>query len=519
MAQRVLSAFVQLLRRAAARHARDERADGELLARFVDHGDEAAFEILVHRHGPLVWSICRRFLTRTEEAEDAYQATFLVFLRKAASIRQGGLLSNWLYGVAYRVAFRARANATRRGAREKQGLMMEPAQNSQEPAGDWQPVLHEEVFRLPEKYRRPIVLCYLNGKTSEEAARDLGWPVGTVKGRLSRARDLLRGRLSRRGITLSATGVATTLAAGRLEALAPAIPLRSIVSGARGGATGHAAGVSHHALTLSQGVIHAMFLSKCAAICKGVVLLALIGAASGVSLYFVSAAGPNPAVPAEALVQTAQPKENPAPATSTAEDRKASMRNLQELALAIVNFEGQYGHFPPAAVMSKDGRPLLSWRVLVLPFVNEEKLFREFKQDEPWDSTHNKKLLSRMPGVYSPPKIKTKEPHATFYQVFTGKGTVFESLRGARINEITDGTSNTILMIEAAEAVPWTKPADLVYDQKNPLPRLGGIFPDGFHFARADGSVSFCKKRFREAALRDMVTRNGGEGINGNPDD
>jgi len=120
MRHAMLSSFMQMLRRDAARHARDEQANAELLARFARQGDEAAFAALVHRHGPMVWGVCRRLLTRTEDAEDAFQATFVVLLRRARSIRDGSLLGNWLYGVAYRVAVRARAQAARRAAREKQ---------------------------------------------------------------------------------------------------------------------------------------------------------------------------------------------------------------------------------------------------------------------------------------------------------------------------------------------------------------------------------------------------------------
>jgi RNA polymerase sigma-70 factor (ECF subfamily) len=127
MRQAAFSSFMQMLRRVAGRHARDEQADAELLARFVCQRDEAAFEGLVQRHGPVVWSVCRRLLTRTEDAEDAFQAAFVVLLRRAGSIRDGALLGNWLYGVAYRVAVRARARAARRAAREKQGMLNEPA--------------------------------------------------------------------------------------------------------------------------------------------------------------------------------------------------------------------------------------------------------------------------------------------------------------------------------------------------------------------------------------------------------
>src|SRR5438270_7091043 len=443
MSQQVLSSFVQFLRRAAAGQARDDHADGELLARFASDSDSAAFAAIVHRHGPMVWSVCRRLLARTEEAEDAFQATFVVLLRRATSIRQGALLGNWLYGVAYRVAVRARARAARRGALEKQGLAAEPAVAPTEPANDWQQLLHEEVVRLPEKYRRPIVICYLNGKTNEEAASVLGWPVGTVKGRLNRARDLLRRRLGRRGVCLSAGALTGALASARLEAAVPALLMTSTLTGTAAGTT---AGVSANVLTLSTGVMHAMFWNKCAAIGRMLVLIALIGGGMGFSYYYLSAGEQQDAAGQTAAGQPkAQPKAEPAPAASTPEQLRASAGNLKNLALAMHNYIGEYGHFPPAAAYSKDGRPLLSWRVLLLPYLDEDKLFREFKLDQPWDSAHNKKLLARMPEVYAAPRGKTKEAHATFYQVFTGKGTVFEGQRGTRIVDIADGTSNTIL--------------------------------------------------------------------------
>jgi RNA polymerase sigma factor (sigma-70 family) len=507
------STLVQLLRRAAAGHAQDERGDAELLSRFVQAHDEAAFESLVRRHGPMVWSICRRFLAATQDAEDAFQATFLVFVRKSGSIRAGALLSNWLYGVAYRTANRARANGARRGALEKQGLNVEPCASPQEPGADWSPLLHEELFRLPDKYRQAIVLCYLQGKTNEEAAQALGWPVGTVKGRLSRARDLLRGRLTRRGVVLSVEGLAVSLAASRLEAAASPILLRSTIEGTWGHAAGHAAaGLSPGALTLSRGVMHAMFCKQLAAAGKALALVILLGVGTGLSIG--SFAGddtdkpkPQPVTPASTQ-KTSKPVQQP---DAKPEELRATIDSMKYLGLAMHNHVERYGSFPPAAVYSKQGKPLLSWRVLLLPFLEEEELFRQFKLSEPWDSTHNKKLLERMPKIYAAPPGRGKDPHATFFQVFTGKNTIFEGSRGARLSDITDGTSNTILIIVAGKAVPWTKPADLVYDAKKPLPALGGVFPDGFHIGLADGSARFCKKRFREDVMRLMITRNDGQ--------
>src|SRR5262249_51745104 len=192
-----LSGVLSYLRRLHPGEAPDE--DGELLGRFAA-GDEAALEALVRRHAPLVWGACRRMLARDADAEDAFQATFLVLLRKARSLSDGRPLAPWLHTVATRTAAKARATTMRRAARE--GAAVEAAA----PAGDdpalreARAVVDEEVGRLPAKYREAVVLCYLQGWTNEEAARRLGCPKGTVLSRLARARDRLRRRLERRGL-------------------------------------------------------------------------------------------------------------------------------------------------------------------------------------------------------------------------------------------------------------------------------------------------------------------------------
>ncbi len=182
-------------------------SEGQLLERFVARRDGAAFEAMVARHGPMVLGVCRRVLRDPHDVEDAFQATFLVLVRKAGSLRRRDLLGNWLYGVAYRVALRARASSSRRRAIEAQVGRSEVESSN----GESRPWLHEEIARLPEKYRIPIVLCYLEGRTHEEAAEHLRWPVGTVKGRLARARDLLRVRLTRRGLSLPAVALIAEL--------------------------------------------------------------------------------------------------------------------------------------------------------------------------------------------------------------------------------------------------------------------------------------------------------------------
>jgi hypothetical protein len=341
--------------------------------------------------------------------------------------------------------------------------------------------------------------------------------VGTVKGRLSRARELLRVRLGRRGVGLAGAALTGMLSAARLDAAVPPQLLESTLTGAT---TGMTTGISPHALTLSKGVMQRMFWNKCAPFGLALAALALLVAGTMLSYYGLSAPAQDRAAGGAApAAQPPPPKAQPMPKPSTPEEREASVANLKNLALAMNFYHSDHGRFPPAAVFTKDGKALLSWRVLVLPYLEQKQLFDEFKLDEPWDSAHNKKLLARMPKVFVAPNGDGEAKQETFYQVFTGKGTIFEGQKGVPIQDIMDGTANTILIIEGGAAVPWTKPADLAFDAKKPLPRVGGMFPEGFHFAFADGRVSFCRQRFREAALRDMITRSGSERLKGNPDD
>ncbi len=204
--------------------------DEQLLDWFLNRDDgsaEAAFRAIVVRHGPMVLGVCRHILNQLQDAEDAFQATFLVLARKAGSIRDRRVLARWLYEVAYRIAMRARTNGVRRRTHERQGGEMAATVTSDNHGWvELRPVLHEEVNRLPEKYRLPVILCYLEGKTNEEVAEQLKWPVGTVKGRLSRARDLLRSRLTRRGLALSAAFLVTALADGTV--IADVVPPRLV---------------------------------------------------------------------------------------------------------------------------------------------------------------------------------------------------------------------------------------------------------------------------------------------------
>jgi RNA polymerase sigma factor (sigma-70 family) len=223
--------------------------DAELLERFVSGRDEAAFEMLVRRHGRMVLGLCRRALRDDHAAEDAFQATFLVLVRNAGSIRNRESLASWLYGVAQRVSRKAHAGMKPRALVHQGESMSATEPDADHDRSEFRPILHDEVGRLPEKYRAPIVLCYFEGRSHEEAARELDWPIGTVKGRLSRARNLLQSRLVRRGVALG-LGLVAFLET-EVEAAVPESLVESTVrAAARAGAAATASTASDPAADL-----------------------------------------------------------------------------------------------------------------------------------------------------------------------------------------------------------------------------------------------------------------------------
>jgi RNA polymerase sigma factor (sigma-70 family) len=234
-------------------HEEEKATDGQLLEQFVANRDEAAFADLVRRYGSLVLGVCRRVLGDTHQAEDAFQTTFLVLVRRANSLDGREPLGNWLYAVAYRTATKARMIAARRRARERQamGLTSEAYLVDEEAWDELRPILDEELSQLPRKYRAPLILCYLEGKTQQQAAQELGWPSGSMSRRMDRARQLLRARLEKRGVAHSvgmgflfwllsqkatATVVSPALVMATVKAALALGIVEGIISGSKSGA-------------------------------------------------------------------------------------------------------------------------------------------------------------------------------------------------------------------------------------------------------------------------------------------
>jgi RNA polymerase sigma factor (sigma-70 family) len=280
MATGQINRALEHLRHSLRRSDTAALSDGQLLERFIHRQEEAAFETLVRRHGPMVLGVCRRVLGNVHDADDAFQATFLVLVRKAASVVPRERVGNWLYGVAYHTALKARGTSARRRGKERQvSDMPEPA--APDADGRWRElhaVLDQELSRLPDKYRVPIVLCDLEGKTRKEAARQLRWPEGTVNGRLSRGRAMLAKRLTKHGVTLGG-GTLAALLTEQAAACSPLL-LRATVKAGLHFATG-AGVVSSHVLTLTEGMLKTMLLKKLKIVTLAVLTFSVLGIGIG----------------------------------------------------------------------------------------------------------------------------------------------------------------------------------------------------------------------------------------------
>ncbi len=317
MATSPLTAVLRFLRKVAQP---DGAADADLLRRFVTSGDEHAFAALLERHGPMVLGVCRRILREPHDADDAFQATFLVLARKARSVTRPELLAGWLYRVAYRTALRAQLEAARRHRHEREaGAMPRSDATSAAEWADIRPVLDEEIDRLPEKFRLPVVLCYLEGVTNDEAARRLGCPPGTIVSRLATARQRLRARLTRRGVTLSASALVPLLA----ENASATVPTELLAATAR--AAGLAAAgqsiagvVSVKAIILTEGVLKTMLLHQ------------ILKTASLTLVAVVLVSGTGLLVPAWPAQGTAVPEEKAQP-SARAPKAAAEVASVEEI--------------------------------------------------------------------------------------------------------------------------------------------------------------------------------------------
>jgi RNA polymerase sigma factor (sigma-70 family) len=312
----------------------------QLLERYRERHDETAFEALLARHGPMVLGVCRRMLPDPTDVDDAFQATFLVLVRRALELGPRDAIGPWLYGVATRVALRARSEAARRrrfapigDEPPARGLGGEDVSVANE--RELSEVLDQELSRLPTKYRSPVVLCYLEGQTHEEAARRLNWPLGTVKGRLARARDLLRTRLTRRGLAPTAGGLAVLLSRDSAAAVHRALMDRTVQPSLKL-ALGQtmAQAVSHSVASLAEGVLTAMLFHKL----RWATLALLVSglALTGAGVMARQARAVRPPAPPEApvaIVDSAGSATTPSGA-NPAGDGSAPSANVREKSLA-----------------------------------------------------------------------------------------------------------------------------------------------------------------------------------------
>ncbi len=468
--------------------------DGALLECFVAEGDESAFEAIVARHGSMVLGVCRRLLGDSHDADDAFQATFLVLVTKARQLRDAERLGPWLHGVATRVATKARAREARRRRCLRAVPVDVPAPRDLE--DDWldvRPILDSELGKLSPKLRDILVLCLLEGFTAEEASRQLSCPLGTVKSRLARGREALRRGLTARGL---APAAALAVAAGGSPTA-----LASPVSIALSLTTVRVAGLAperipHAVVALTRGVATNMLHKSsvlAAVVCGGVAL-------AGAGLVAWQKSHVNAAEP---VAQEASEAPDRA--------RDMSMNHIKMIMLAFHNYNAVNGHFPPKAIFDDDGEPKLSWRVALLPFLEQEPLFREFHLDEAWDSPHNKPLIARMPEVFTTPTSPTGDG-TTRIRLFEGPGTMFDGSRGMKIEHMTDGTSNTVAIVAARDAVIWTRPGDLPFAQGKPMPGLDDVNEKGVLAGFADGSVRFVP-RGNVTLWRKLITPAGSEVI------
>ncbi|HEY1377053.1 MAG TPA: sigma-70 family RNA polymerase sigma factor [Gemmataceae bacterium] len=357
MAKARLAGVLHHLGELRATHAAAEASDAELLGRFADRHEEAAFTGLLLRHGPMVWAVSRRVLPDVQDAEDVFQASFLLLARRAASIRKRESVGSWLHGVTHRLALKARARAARRQVHEKRAAdMRDTNPRSGAVRQDIQEALDRALQDLPERYRSALVLCYLEGKSHEAAARQLGCPLATLRSRVARGRELLRARLVRHGLTLSAAGLAALLMASTAPAAVPHALAKAALTAALPFAAGQAAATlcTARVAELVEGGLRTMVFGKA----KMAVVVLAVGLLAGAGAL---AHGGRPAGGGNEPTKTAPQEKAAAPAR----DARPPATGRHEVGDVAVS--GQ--------VLGPDGKPFAGARLFLAPWgVKKEDL-------------------------------------------------------------------------------------------------------------------------------------------------
>jgi RNA polymerase sigma factor (sigma-70 family) len=338
MSEAVSNPILQAIRRLTDDGRLAALPDRELLRLFRNRSDADTFQTLLQRHGPMVLDVCRAVAPTAADAEDAFQATFLVFVRNSGAIQKAASVASWLHGVAYRTALKARVTAARRRKHEALAPQRSPATPDDLSWREVQCAVHEELGRLAERYRDPLVLCYLQGKSQDEAAAELELPKGTLRGRLERARALLRASLLRRGLAAAAALVASAWPATAALPAALATPTAGMAIRVTGGAAG--AGVPVAVETLARGVVKPVFLTK-----TGAAVFALVVAAAAVGAHAAGVLTDGPRLP--------KPEERPKAGLPPGEEGKPVPADGQQPDL----FKGHTA-FVYAAAFSAEGGPL-----------------------------------------------------------------------------------------------------------------------------------------------------------------
>jgi RNA polymerase sigma factor (sigma-70 family) len=479
----------------------DGLPDGQLLARFVDQRDESAFELLVRRYGRLVFGVCRRVLADPHAAEDAFQATFLVLVHKARSLDRRRPVADWLYTVASRLARRARANAARRREREVDAARHHPDAADPPTPDDTLRVLHEELNRLPEQHRVPLVLSYLEGRTYEQVARAIGYPVGSVGWRLARAKEALRDRLASRGVVCPATGIGVLLGAAGSGAAVPAPLVAATVRAGLWFAGEQVAegAVSAQVIELARGALGTMTTSKWA-LAAGVLLA--IGLGGGTVWMARSAAMADDPKPTAGKVADAAKDLKPAELPAGATARMGSTQFRHGEAVFFIAYTADGKHLVTAG---RDNAVILWDRATGQEVRRYERASPKpaLELKPPMDLVMPVKMMRGIgaddfPVALSPDGktlVAGKDGVITVWDVATGK-TVHELTAAATVSELVftpDGTS--LLSVDANQAIvhwdPATGKQQKTTDLKAPegglagLIRTGGaISPAGTHYVR-----------------------------------